>query len=102
MTLEFRAGNLGPSAIAWTSYSVAMVSISSYEIDRGKLHPKFHCQSPRGVVGASISLSIAITTNMSSGYPDILVGNLLTWLQPAPNYHVMTKKDTKQIEGDRI
>ena len=32
------------------------------------LHPKFQCQSPRGVVGASISLSIAITTDMSSDY----------------------------------
>ena len=46
LTLEFRAGNLGPFAIAWSSYSVAMVSISSYEIDRGKRHPKFQCQSP--------------------------------------------------------
>ena len=41
LTLEVRAGNLGPSTIAWCSYSVAMVSKSSYEIDRGKLHPKF-------------------------------------------------------------
>ena len=45
-TLEARAGNLGPSTIAWCSYSVAMVSISSNEIDGGKLHPKFQYQSP--------------------------------------------------------
>ena len=33
---------LGPSAIAWSSHSVAMVSISSYEIDREKLRPSFN------------------------------------------------------------
>ena len=31
----------GPSATSSASYSVAMVSISSYEIERGKLHPDF-------------------------------------------------------------
>ena len=45
-SLEARAGNLGPSTIAWSSYSVVMVSISSYENDMGKRHPKFQCQSP--------------------------------------------------------
>ena len=41
--LEYRAGNLSQSAIAWSSYSAAMVSISSYEIDRRKLRPNFQC-----------------------------------------------------------
>ena len=35
---EVPAGNLGPSAIARSSYSVAMFSITSYEIDTGKIH----------------------------------------------------------------
>ena len=46
MELEVRAVNLGPSAIAWSSYSVAMVSISSYEIDMGKLCPNFQFEVP--------------------------------------------------------
>ena len=46
LILEVRAGNLGPSSIAWSFYSVAMVSISSDEIDRGKLRPRFQCESP--------------------------------------------------------
>ena len=46
LALEARTGNLGPSAIAWSSYSVAMDSISSYEIDKGKLRPRFQFKSP--------------------------------------------------------
>ena len=46
LALEVGAGNLGPSAIAWSSYCVAMVSTSSYEMDRGKLRPNFLCESP--------------------------------------------------------
>ena len=43
---EVRAGNLGPSTIAWSSYSAAMVSMSSYEIDKEKLRLSFQCKSP--------------------------------------------------------
>ena len=46
LTLEIRAGSLGPSAITWSSYNVAMVSICGYEIDRGKLRPSFQCECP--------------------------------------------------------
>ena len=46
LALEARACNLGLSAIAWSSYSVAMISISGYEIDKGKLCPTFQYESP--------------------------------------------------------
>ena len=64
LALEIRAGNLGQSVIAWSSYSVSMASLSSYEIDRGKRLLIFQCESPWVVVWASMSLSKAITTNM--------------------------------------
>ena len=41
LALEVRAGNLGQSAIAWSSLSVAMVSISIYEVDRESVIPNF-------------------------------------------------------------
>ena len=37
---------IAKTSIAWSSYGVAMVSISSYEINRGKLRPSFQCESP--------------------------------------------------------
>ena len=40
--MEVGAGNLGPSTIAWSSYSVAMVSICSYGIDSENLRPSFN------------------------------------------------------------
>ena len=46
LALAVRGSNLHQSAIAWSSYSVALVSICSYEIERGKLRPSFQCESP--------------------------------------------------------
>ena len=43
--LEARAGNFGHSAIAWSSYGVAMVSISSYEIFSESFVPIFQAKS---------------------------------------------------------
>ena len=45
MALEARAGILSLSVIAWSAYSVAVVSISSYGIDMGKPRPSFQCES---------------------------------------------------------
>ena len=45
LALKVRAGNLGQTIIAWSAYSIAMVSIFSYEIDRGKLPPSFQGES---------------------------------------------------------
>ena len=41
LSLEAVTGNLDPSAITWSSFSVVMVSIPSYEIDRGGFVPIF-------------------------------------------------------------
>ena len=59
--MEARAVNLGPSAIAWSSCSVAMVSISSYEIDRAELRPNLNCRK-----SMSRSLSVHLSINSDS------------------------------------